>query len=76
MTHRIRYRWRHWVTPWIVVASACVPLAPAQKHAAVQKAANEGHAGDQSLPVEAREIGATNAQAWATQERYLRGESE
>ena len=64
------------LAPLLLALAACVPLEPAQKHAAVQKAANEGHAGDQSRPVEAREIGAANAQAWATQERYLRGESE
>ncbi len=64
------------LVPLLLALAACVPLEPAIRHAEVQKAANEGHADDQSLPGAAREIGAANAKAWATQIRYLQGEGE
>ena len=53
----------------------CVPLEPAIRHAEIQEAANAGHAADESLPLEARQIGAANARAWAAQRDYLSGDA-
>ena len=52
----------------------CVSVDAAIAHAKVQQAANEGHAADDSLPVEAREIGRVNGEAWAAQVHNLGGD--
>lgn len=58
----------------LALLTGCVDLDQARSHAAKQKAANEGHAADESLPPAARQIGQVNAEAWAAQEKFLGGE--
>lgn len=57
----------------LAVAVGCVPVE-AIEHAKEQHAIMLGHALDESLPLQARQIGADGARAMSTQHRVLAGE--
>ncbi len=62
------------VLVWLLLSSGCVPVE-AVNQAATEAAICHGHASDETLPVEARQIGASEAAAWAAQYRSLTGEA-
>lgn len=58
----------------LLLAPGCCAHAPAVEHAATHAALNTGHARDEALPRQAREIAADAARGWAVQYRLLTGE--
>ena len=64
---------KHLALALVVIFAGCVP-AEAVRQARHEAAINEGHASDETLPVEARMIGAANAAAWAAQLGSLTGD--
>lgn len=57
----------------MLLVAGCVPME-AVEQAREEHAINLGHALDESLPLEARQIGADGLRAWAAQHRALSGD--
>lgn len=57
----------------LVVGVGCVPVE-AVEQARTEASINAGHARDESLPIEARQVGADNERAWQAQHRALTGD--
>jgi hypothetical protein len=61
------------VVVMLALTSGCVPME-AVEQAREEHAISIGHALDPALPIEARQIGADGARAWAAQHRSLTGD--
>lgn len=58
----------------LLCLAGCCHHDIARRAARLNVSINIGHANDEALPLQAREIGADNAEAWAAQLELLEGE--